>query len=73
MAPLSFLTLMSLSNCLCESHKFGINQIQHNTPQSKLKLSFISVPNGLLQQASVILKSLQPSLMFSYLEHVGKV
>lgn len=73
MAPLSFLALMSLSNCLCESHKFGINQIQHNTPQSKLRLSFISVPNGLLQQTSVVLKSLQPSLMFSYIEHVGKV
>lgn len=73
LAPLSFPALVSLSNCLCESHKFGINQIQHNSPQSKLSLPFISVPSALLQQKSAVLKSLQPSLLFSYREHVGKV
>lgn len=64
LVPLYFPALVPLSNCLCESHKFRINQIQHKSPQSKLSFPFISLPSALLQQTSAVLKSLQLSLMF---------
>lgn len=72
LVPLSFLTLVSLSNCLCEHHKFRINQIQHNSTQSKLSLPFISLPSALLQQTSAVLKSLQPRPVLSYRYYVGE-